>query len=296
MDQLLGCPGIDENVQNDNGCTPIMQAAKLCSKEALRVMLKSPRVDLDVKDKEGRGLEECVGMIYDESNEKKKCLDMIREERVKRRNMLEKEKEKNCKETVVGIGSENIERINKKIEDGEQRWKENLDNRKLKRKELDERQSSELERLAKKHRNEKMAMEERLDREKSALEDTLDKEKRALQETFDREDEDNERYMTSLKEIRKNLAQDIEKNTNDHSNDDRGKLEAARETLECPICMETMKPPTRIWMCRLSHAMCETCKDRLKGGPHPLCPTCKSERVNLRAIIAEKIAESVFNK
>jgi len=63
IDQLLRCPGIHENAKNNNGSTLIMMAALGCSKEALGVMFKSPRVDLDVKDNGGRGLEEYVDIL-----------------------------------------------------------------------------------------------------------------------------------------------------------------------------------------------------------------------------------------
>lgn len=117
---------------------------------------------------------------------------------------------------------------------------------------MDQKHSSEMENIAKRQKNEKSALEE----------------------SFDREDKDNERYIASLKEIRKDLAKDREKMSNNSSNDDGAKLEAAKGTLECPVCMDIMKLPTRIWMCRNSHAICEDCKVQLirdKGGPYPPC-------------------------
>ena len=134
IDQLLRCPGIHENAKNNNGSTLIMMAALGCSKEALGVMFKSPRVDLDVKDNGGRGLEEYVGILGGGEEGKTKCLDMIREERIRRKTLLGEESLK--------IGIEKIERIDKKIEDCEQRWKENVDSRKLKRREMYQKHSS----------------------------------------------------------------------------------------------------------------------------------------------------------
>ena len=87
VDQLLRCPGIHENAKNNNGSTLIMMAALGCSKEALGVMFKSPRVDLDVKDNGGRGLEEYVGILGGGEEGKTKCLDMIREERIRRKTL-----------------------------------------------------------------------------------------------------------------------------------------------------------------------------------------------------------------
>ena len=87
VDQLLRCPGIHENAKNNNGSTLIMMAALGCSKEALGVMFKSLRVDLDVKDNGGRGLEEYVGILGGSEEGKTKCLDMIREERIRRKTL-----------------------------------------------------------------------------------------------------------------------------------------------------------------------------------------------------------------
>jgi len=66
---------------------------------------------------------------------------------------------------------------------------------------------------------------------------------------------------------------------------------AIQKTLECPICLENMKPPTRIWMCSLSHIVCEPCKNKLENN---LCPKCRTKRVTLRAFMAEHFAEAVF--
>ncbi|KAG5869055.1 hypothetical protein JTB14_032241 [Gonioctena quinquepunctata] len=38
--------------------------------------------------------------------------------------------------------------------------------------------------------------------------------------------------------------------------------------LECPICMEYMKPP--IWMCSMGHSICNSCKPNVMK-----CPTCQ---------------------
>merc|ERR550519_1572704 len=73
---------------------------------------------------------------------------------------------------------------------------------------------------------------------------------------------------------------------------DREKLEAVKGVLDCPICLEAMEPPTRIWMCRLSHVICEPCKDRLDGRN---CPTCRAEPVTLRAFVFEEVARTAFN-
>jgi len=83
--QLLANPGIEKNAKDNYGQTPILMAAGTCNKEALKLMLASPNVDLDVKNNQGMGLEELVGIYGDSetytNEEKKTCLDIIQEGR-----------------------------------------------------------------------------------------------------------------------------------------------------------------------------------------------------------------------
>ena len=34
-----------------------------------------------------------------------------------------------------------------------------------------------------------------------------------------------------------------------------------RDLLECPVCMEEMKPPKKIFQCSNGHVICELCKN-----------------------------------
>merc|ERR1712203_971898 len=43
---------------------------------------------------------------------------------------------------------------------------------------------------------------------------------------------------------------------------------------ECPVCLEEMTPPTRIFQCRNGHLVCETCKSGLRPC---ICPRCRQE-------------------
>jgi len=53
--------------------------------------------------------------------------------------------------------------------------------------------------------------------------------------------------------------------------------------LECPVCMEYMKPP--ITLCVNGHNICNTCKQKI---PH--CPTCEQQFLNTRNVALEKVA------
>jgi len=45
---------------------------------------------------------------------------------------------------------------------------------------------------------------------------------------------------------------------------DNSLLDSARKDLECPVCLEVMAPPVRIWQCETGHVICETCKERVQ--------------------------------
>ena len=68
-------------------------------------------------------------------------------------------------------------------------------------------------------------------------------------------------------------------------------VEEARGHLECPVCFEKMRPPTRIWQCPQSHLVCETCRDQLEN---LRCPSCRTETVSQRARAVENMAKALF--
>jgi len=60
--------------------------------------------------------------------------------------------------------------------------------------------------------------------------------------------------------------------------------------LECPVCLEEMRPPTKIWQCMDGHPICDTCRRRPQVTS---CPVCRQELTG-RNVLAEKIAHSIF--
>merc|ERR550519_3055204 len=97
--------------------------------------------------------------------------------------------------------------------------------------------------------------------------------------------------LESLKEIQFQLIRDLgifEGYLNDNgASNYRKNVEAARHTLECPVCLEIMSPPARIWMCSVGHLVCEPCKIKLEERK---CPTCRTGKVKQRRVLAEKFA------
>jgi len=89
------------------------------------------------------------------------------------------------------------------------------------------------------------------------------------------------RMRNSLKNLKVVLSDSI---------DEQSKLEKGRQELECPVCLELMKPPRRIWQCSEGHPVCEFCR---KKPEVTCCPMCKHYFIG-RSTIAEKIARAVF--
>jgi len=67
-------------------------------------------------------------------------------------------------------------------------------------------------------------------------------------------------------------------------------LTNTRAELECPVCLEEMKPPRRIWQCSDGHIICDFCR---KKPTVTCCPTCRKYIVG-RSNIAEKLSRSLF--
>ena len=97
--------------------------------------------------------------------------------------------------------------------------------------------------------------------------------------------------MKYLVDLKNELEKDIGHISDDSDNDRDTGVEAAKSQLECPICLELMKPPTKIWMCPQTHLVCEECRD---GMVNSVCPTCRSGKIIGRAFLAENMARALF--
>lgn len=58
--------------------------------------------------------------------------------------------------------------------------------------------------------------------------------------------------------------------------------------LECPVCLDTMKPP--IFQCQNGHSVCNNCKRGLSS-----CPTCRGALIDTRNLTAEQLAYKVIH-
>jgi hypothetical protein len=61
------------------------------------------------------------------------------------------------------------------------------------------------------------------------------------------------------------------------------------QELECPVCMECMKPP--ITMCENGHSICPNCKPKLDT-----CPSCTKPFLNVRNLALENLSRQVTDQ
>eukprot|EP01066_Platyproteum_vivax_P007919 Platyproteum_vivax@DN3217_c0_g1_i1.p1 len=89
--------------------------------------------------------------------------------------------------------------------------------------------------------------------------------------------------MTTLTPTSKNC-----KNLNSCSPVAPGSPESLRtlELLECSVCCDYMQIP--IYQCKEGHTLCNDCKAKIRS-----CPTCRSEDVDIRCRVLERMAESL---
>merc|ERR1719186_2455568 len=126
------------------------------------------------------------------------------------------------------------------------------------------------------------------------------KEKEILEAKLKKEDDEAPQNLANLKMMTNQLSKDLKKLDSDPDNDAatkesleeaKGTLDSLERSLECPVCLEAMRPPVKIWMCPASHLACEPCKNSLSRRS---CPTCRTGKVNLRAFMAENFARNLF--
>ena len=78
--------------------------------------------------------------------------------------------------------------------------------------------------------------------------------------------------MRTLKDIKKKLADHQEPVASASNSSEVSSATKLNKLLECPVCLEEMRPPVKIFQCSNGHALCEHCKDN----PHvKSCPTCR---------------------
>ena len=276
-------------------------------KEVVKLLLERKDLDLDEKDQDGMTAEVFAG-----SEGNHEIVQVIREERTKRMGgvwtrpetvceadcsesddaLEDQDEDDNKKESVeihscevtlrnkapndevlmdedLFVKTEVLEKINEKIE------KERKD---LAEKEWD--YMEEILQIEGNFHDEKAKIEKMLEQQIKDLETVFLEKKITLQNKFTKQKEKSESIISKLETVKVNL-------------DMKSLLEpggGAISELECPVCLEEMRPPVRIWQCVSGHAVCEGCR---KSPLVKDCPTCRQKIVG-RNILAEKLAKSLY--
>merc|ERR1712045_584820 len=295
---LLKHPDIVVNEKSSQGSTPIMVAVKYCRREALEVIIRDRRIDLNAVDNLNRKLEEVIGVarLDAKQEDKSEVLDCImnhREWRLEeegRRNSLEEENididglhrlrvfdkikelvgellELHTSERVKLVESQELEsqQFMEKLErdvvaflDKQQEERTVYLSKITQEKfDFDQRQQSELLRLLKKQADETHSLQRPMSRQSEFT----------SPRSFSQSGPSSRR--PSLKthiEISETLSDSSGPSLWEWTVPDEGystgkdhelpeMIDCARKELECPICMEIMAPPSRIWQCKVGHVI-----------------------------------------
>merc|ERR1719239_1072105 len=70
----------------------------------------------------------------------------------------------------------------------------------------------------------------------------------------------------------------------------RDSFTSVSRQFECPVCLEIMRPPTKMLHCKNGHVLCMTC---VENGGITSCPSCRQPLLG-RNFTMEKLAEEYF--
>jgi len=236
---------------------------------------------------------------------------------LKRKREVQEEEVEDIKGSIRKNFIANIQTANSKLAAKEKEFSLNEEKRQREVRQINESQESDIRKIDMKFEKEinelekiqteqeqKLAITEtrmaeikqRKQNEKEKVLETKLDEMRILNAKLRKENEYEKDMLVRLKQLADQLARNLKdldlQPINKERSTEKAKLDAAISTLKCPVCWETMKPPTKIWMCAASHIVCEPCKVTLAGRA---CPTCRVKWVTLRAYMAEEFARSVFS-
>jgi len=100
--------------------------------------------------------------------------------------------------------------------------------------------------------------------------------------------------LEELQQLNYSISRKIPNTDMTASSSARNDQTRVRDLLECPVCLEEMKPPKKIFQCSNGHVICELCKANPEVRS---CPTCRVKFRGhnvVRNIVAEKLARSTF--
>lgn len=223
---LLDHPSVDIFAKDKNGKTSLMIAAQHCSDEALEELIFHPSIDLNIV-KEVRIGEE--GVLEKRRSDLSKSLDMIQEVRRQKYNGsdwqadIKAENKISMEEMRKHIMMQNIRKVNLEVRKNEKKLQKNMELRVTQIKNLEETQNSELHPEKNKLEQKRYYLEKDLSKLQSKLVNIQDKiakhdeemkqkqerEKSILKDKFEREDEQICQQLNRLKDMSRQLAEEL---------------------------------------------------------------------------------------
>ena len=246
------------NLSDMFGCTALMYASKSEeSKMILQLLLERKDLDLDGKDNDGKTAE-----TYAEENDNDDAVKLIREERLRRmgrdwsaaEDVYRSEEflstsddyDEDCSndsnndhEDADDEEKDNIEDLQVDDEALESELVESIQKRLSRAKELQKKDKDEYEVKLKDLRNEKETKEEELKKQIETLERKYQEDKSVVEQEFESKLSKSNSLISKLENAIANI--DLQRILSPPSSPQ------SCSDLECPICLEEMKPPMKIW-------------------------------------------------
>jgi len=257
---LLLHKDISANVTNNSGYTALMSAVALKKEEVLCELVEHQCVSLDVGDLEGDQRFGNLLSIVQEARKRRAEASRVSKEQSEKVQLLvqqNEEKEKTLREEnlrkLEEMRLENEEKVTKLKEENERKLAMLMEDNSDKEKKMKEENTEQEALMLARHEEE----------EKAAMKEEVEK---AARKEAELEAKKNVPSAPSLPSLPDGLEPVVERYT--------PSAPSKFQVPECPVCLEEMVPPTRIFQCRNGHLICETCK----SGLNPcICPKCRGE-------------------
>jgi len=299
VDMLLSRSDLDVNLMDIFGGTAFMYASKVAEGlEIVKLLLERKDLDLDAKDNDGKTAEDFAA-----EHGNNEIVKIIRGERSRRMGRVwSKMDSEQTIEDVEDISSENSDiEINETVADAtiEERFdelaqstnEENEDQNLKSQLALNLNERIEKELSLKNERQSKYEFE--VDKVHAETKDKIEELTKQIKEVEDMSNESLQKLKNAHQMCQEKSDRLISKLRSAVENIDLNRLLAVASPcsdLECPICLEEMKPPMRIWQCLSGHPVCDTC---MRSPRVTACPTCRQKIVG-RNVLAEKLAKSMY--
>lgn len=284
---------IEVNSLNSCGMTPLLVAAKYGAKDTIKLLLEDDRIDLNVKTRDGVGLEDVVVRGFGSLPEdKEEVLSWIKQEREFREKLKQARLKQESKENVLKKISKEEEqtRINILANQFNDHCTLTVSLSKENNKTIDVPDGNNFKRKSSSElKNPPCAND--IVKENKYTNDVL---RVDLVKKKDTDEVVSTAAEMKLSILEDNQTEDVKGANESYNDDETGDNDDLESHLQCPVCLELMVPPTRIWQCAKSHPICQGCKNKMDQINDRFCPICRSQPIMGRAHTIESIVRSLY--